>query len=97
MAKKKSKKGKYKKARKIVLGVLAAYVLILGLVYAGGVFYYSKHFYSGSKINGFNCAGKTVKEVEKILRAKLRPMNWLFRNEKIRRKQLVQRRLVWSM
>ena len=47
MAKKKSKKGKYKKARKIVLGVLAAYVLILGLVYAGGVFYYSKHFYCG--------------------------------------------------
>ena len=39
MAKKKSKKGKYKKARKIVLGILAAYVLILVLVYAGGVFY----------------------------------------------------------
>ena len=28
MAKKKSKKGKYKKAKKIVLGVLMAYVLI---------------------------------------------------------------------
>lgn len=71
MAKKKSKKGKYKKARKIVLGVLAAYVLILGLVYAGGVFYYSKHFYSGSKINGFNCAGKTVKEVEKDIKSQI--------------------------
>lgn len=41
MAKKKSKKGKNKKAKKIVLGVLVAYVLILALVYAGGVFYLS--------------------------------------------------------
>lgn len=71
MAKKKSKKGKNKKAKKIVLGVLVAYVLILALVYAGGVFYYSKHFYSGSKINGFDCAGKTVKEVEKDIKSQI--------------------------
>ena len=61
MAKKKSKKGKYKKAKKIVLGVLVAYVLILVLAYAGGVVYFSKHFFSGSKINGLDSAGKTVK------------------------------------
>lgn len=71
MSKKKSKKGKYKKAKKIVLGVLAAYVLILILVYAGGVVYFSKHFFSGSKINGLDSAGKTVKEVERDMESQI--------------------------
>lgn len=65
MAKKKSKKRKAKKAKKIVLGILIAYIVILAAVYGAGVFYYSSHFYSGSSINGFNSAGKTVEEVEK--------------------------------
>ena len=71
MAKKKSKKGKYKKAKKIVLGVLMAYVLILVLAYAGGVVYFSKHFFSGSKINGLDSAGKTVKEVERDMESQI--------------------------
>nr|WP_317361554.1 peptidoglycan binding domain-containing protein [uncultured Blautia sp.] len=71
MAKKKSKKGKYKKAKKIVLGVLMAYVLILVLAYAGGVVYFSKHFFSGSKINGLDSAGKTVKEVERDMASQI--------------------------
>lgn len=71
MAKKKSKKGKYKKAKKIVLGVLVAYVLILVLAYAGGVVYFSKHFFSGSKINGLDSAGKTVKEVERDMASQI--------------------------
>lgn len=71
MAKKKSKKGKYKKAKKIVLGVLVAYVLILVLAYAEGVVYFSKHFFSGSKINGLDSAGKTVKEVERDMASQI--------------------------
>lgn len=71
MAKKKLKKGKYKKAKKIVLGVLVAYVLLLVLAYAGGVFYYSKHFFSGSKINGLDSSGKTVKEVERDIESQI--------------------------
>lgn len=71
MAKKKSKKGKYKKAKKIVLGVLVVYVLILVLAYAGGVVYFSKHFFSGSKINGLDSAGKTVKEVERDMASQI--------------------------
>ena len=71
MAKKKSKKGKYKKAKKIILGVLMAYVLILVLAYAGGVVYFSKHFFSGSKINGLDSAGKTVKEVERDMESQI--------------------------
>lgn len=71
MAKKKSKKGNYKKAKKIVLGILAAYVILLVLVYAGGVFYYSRHFYSGSEINGLDASGKTVKEVERDIESQI--------------------------
>lgn len=65
MAKKKSGKKKFKKAKRIVLGVLIAYIVILAAIYGAGVFYYSSHFYSGSVINGLDCAGKTVDEIEK--------------------------------
>lgn len=62
--KKRKKKGK---ARKIVLGILIAYMAVIAVIYLGASFYYSKHFYSGSKINGINCTGKTVEEVEEII------------------------------
>lgn len=71
MAKKKSKKRNYKKAKKIVLGILIAYLAILAVVYAGGVFYYSGHFYPGSKINGLDSAGKTVEEVERDIEGQI--------------------------
>ena len=60
MAKRKSKKNKYKKMKKILLGVLIGYAVLLLGAYFIGVFYYSKHFYPGSKINGMDCSGKTV-------------------------------------
>lgn len=71
MGKQKSKKGKYKKAKKIVLGVLIGYAVLLLLLYAGGVVYYSGHFFSGSRINGLKCAGKTVKEVERDIESQI--------------------------
>lgn len=44
------RKGKKKaKARKIVLGILIAYVAVIAVIYLGASFYYSKHFYSGSR------------------------------------------------
>ena len=48
MAKRKSKKNKYKKMKKILLGVLIGYAVLLLGAYFIGVFYYSKHFYPGS-------------------------------------------------
>ena len=74
MAKKKTKKRNYKKAKKIVLGILIAYIVVLAVVYAGGVFYYSGHFYPGSKINGLDSAGKTVEEVERDIEGQIAPM-----------------------
>lgn len=71
MAKKKAKKGKYKKAKKILLGVLIAYVVILAVGYGIGVFYYSSRFFSGSVINGVDCSGKTVEQVEKDMKSQI--------------------------
>ena len=55
MAKKKAKKGKYKKAKKIMLGVLIGYVALLVIAYGIGVCYYSNRFLSGTEINGMDC------------------------------------------
>lgn len=71
MAKKKAKKGKYKKAKKILLGVLIAYVVILAVGYGIGVFYYSSRFFSGSVINGVDCSGKTVEQVKKDMKSQI--------------------------
>lgn len=71
MTKKKSKKGKYKRAKKIVLGILLAYIAVLAIVYAAGVFYYSSRFVSGSRINGMDCSGMTVEEVERQIKGEI--------------------------
>lgn len=71
MAKKKSKKGKYKKAKKIILGVLIGYVALLVIAYGIGVFYYSNRFLSGTEINGMDCSGKTVEEVESNMKSQI--------------------------
>ena len=71
MAKKKTKKGKYKKAKKIMLGVLIGYVALLVIAYGIGVFYYSSRFLSGTEINGMNCSGKTVEEVESNMESQI--------------------------
>ena len=54
-----------------MLGILIAYIVVLAVVYAGGVFYYSGHFYPGSKINGLDSAGKTVEEVERDIEGQI--------------------------
>lgn len=71
MAKKKAKKGKYKKAKKIMLGVLIGYVALLVIAYGIGVFYYSSRFLSGTEINGMDCSGKTVEEVENNMESQI--------------------------
>ncbi len=71
MAKRKSKKNKYKKMKRILLGILIAYAVLLMGAYFIGVFYYSKHFYPGSQINGIECTGKTVAEAEKAMKSQI--------------------------
>ena len=58
MKKKKGKKGKYTKAKKIVLGILIGYIALMVLGYIAGVVYFTKHFYLGSQINGMNASAR---------------------------------------
>ena len=60
------KRGKGK-ARKVILSVLLAYILIVGIGYFGVSYFYSSHFLKGTTINGIECSSKTVEQVkEKI-------------------------------
>ena len=56
------------KAKKIVLWVLLGYLLIMLVEYLDFSFYFARHFYNGSTINGVGyCSGMTVDQVkEKI-------------------------------
>ena len=55
------------KAKKIVLGVLIAYVLIMGIGYLGVSYYFSSHFLKGTTINGIDCGNKTVEQVKELI------------------------------
>lgn len=67
----KSKKKKHSKAKKIILVILSVYVLAVLGVYIAGVVYYKSHFLSGSRINGIDCTGETVEEVERHVEEEL--------------------------
>lgn len=50
--------------KKIMLGVLIGYVLVVIAVYLGVSFYFSNHFLKGTKINGIDCTYMTVQQVK---------------------------------
>lgn len=56
-----------KKAKKIVLGILIGYIGVMIGVYFVMAGYFSKHFYTGSSINGIDVGGKTVEEVKELI------------------------------
>lgn len=55
------------KKTKILLGV----VLVLAIIYGGGVFYYNGHFLKGTSINGLECSNQTVSQVEEKIKKKM--------------------------
>ena len=70
-----------------MLGILIAYIVVLAVVYAGGVFYYSGHFYPGSKINGL--APERLEEVERDIEGHIASYELvIFRSGRTRRKVL---------
>ena len=71
MAEKKSKKGKYNKTTKTILGVLIGSAALLVIAYGIGVFYYYGHFLYGTEINGVDCSGKTVAQAEKSIESQI--------------------------
>lgn len=55
------------KKKKVVLLVLLGYLLIMLVGYLGVSFYFSRHFYSGSTINGLDCSGMTPEQVKEAI------------------------------
>lgn len=52
------------KRKKIILSVLAGYLAIMLIGYLGVSFYFSSHFFEGTKVNGMDCGNKTVEQVK---------------------------------
>lgn len=65
------KKNKWGKAKKIVLGILGAYLLIILIGYLGVSYYFSSHFLKGTTINGIDCANMTVQQVKDCIQEKI--------------------------
>lgn len=42
--------------RKVLIGLISAFVALAIAIYAGGVFYFKTHFLPGSKVNGIDCS-----------------------------------------
>ncbi|MDD3278162.1 MAG: L,D-transpeptidase family protein [Lachnospiraceae bacterium] len=51
------------KKNKILIGVVAAIVLVMGISYVVMAFYYNRHFYTDTQINHIDCTGMTVEQV----------------------------------
>ncbi|MCI8372820.1 MAG: L,D-transpeptidase family protein [Lachnospiraceae bacterium] len=69
-ARSKRKTGKLrisKKQKKIFLIIGGSTGAVLLLIYFGFAFYFSSHFYFGTKINNISCNGKTVEEADKAV------------------------------
>lgn len=64
-------KKKKKNAKKLVLGVLIAYVAIMVLGYMGVSYYFSSHFLKGTTISGMDCSNKTADQVKKKIQKQL--------------------------
>ena len=62
---------KRKKRRKIVLGILFGYLVIMLVGYLGVSYYFSSHFFEGTKINGVDSSKKTIEEVKEDIISKI--------------------------
>lgn len=60
-----------RKALKITMGVLIAYLLLMIIGYLGVSHYFSSHFLKGTTINGIACGNKTVEQVKESIQDKI--------------------------
>jgi len=65
------KSAKRKKRRKIMLGVLLGYLAIMLIGYLGVSYYFARHFFEGTRINGVDSSKKTVEEVKEDIISKI--------------------------
>lgn len=62
---------KNKNAKRIILGVLVGYILIMAIGYLGVSYYFSSHFLKGTTINGIDCSNKTVEQVKEKIQSEI--------------------------
>ena len=88
-------KKKKKNAKKLVLGVLVAYVAIMALGYMGVSYYFSSHFLKGTTISGIDCSSKTATQVKKKIQKQLGQYNWMERQRQFRQPRSIL--LTWMI
>ena len=91
-------KKKKKNAKKLVLGVLVAYVAIMALGYMGVSYYFSSHFLKGTTISGIDCSSKTATQVKKKIQKQLgqyKLRNWMERQRQFRQPRSIL--LTWMI
>ena len=89
-------KKKKKNAKKLVLGVLVAYVAIMALGYMGVSYYFSSHFLKGTTISGIDCSSKTATQVKKSLGSiNCGSRNWMERQRQFRQPRSIL--LTWMI
>ncbi|MDY2593401.1 MAG: peptidoglycan binding domain-containing protein [Oliverpabstia sp.] len=62
---------KKKRVLLIFLGIVLAWLVIIGIGYTGAVYYFSSHFLKGTTINGIDCSKKTVSQVKKDIQERI--------------------------
>lgn len=67
---KKPIKNLMKEHKKIIIGIIISLCILL-IIYFGMVKYFTNHFYFGTEINGTYVSGRTLEEVEKIMKSEL--------------------------
>lgn len=61
-------KKKMSTKRKILIGLIIAFVVLAAGIYLGGVLYFQGHFLPGSKINGIDCSFRTVEKAQEYIK-----------------------------
>ena len=60
------------KRKKILLGVLVVFFLLLAGTYAAMAFYFEEHFYSNTVIDGMDCSQMTAAQVKEKLKEEVK-------------------------
>lgn len=54
--------------RKVLIGLIIAFVVLTAGIYAGGVIYFRSHFLPGTQINGIDCSFRTADEAQEYIK-----------------------------
>ena len=55
------------KGRKVLIGLIVAFVVLAAGIYGGGMIYFQSHFLPGTRVNGIDCSFRTLEEAQKYI------------------------------